>query len=232
MKEKVETGDRGTCFFCEGTYATSRLGRHLKSCRARLKRVEALEEAARYPAYGVRATTRYSSPYSLYLEVWKQASLEQVDRLLRDVWLECCGHMSAFIIGGEIYSVRPTDHFGFGPRERSMNRRIGRVLGPGDTCTYEYDFGSTTELKLTVNEERIGAFPNNPVEVVARNLPPPTDCPECGKPATWICSQCLWEIDAAVVCDDCREKHVERDEEDYLLPLVNSPRAGVCGYSG
>jgi hypothetical protein len=34
----------------------------------------------------------------------------------------------------------------------------------------------------------------------------------------------------ALLCDDCAADH-EHDEEMFL-PVVNSPRIGMCGYSG
>ena len=35
-----------------------------------------------------------------------------------------------------------------------MQVRLDQVLHPGQTCAYEYDFGSTTELTLKVISER------------------------------------------------------------------------------
>jgi hypothetical protein len=44
----------------------------------------------------------------------------------------------------------------------------------------------------------------------------------------------MYEEDAGF-CDKCAEKHAKKcaDFEDYAsLPIVNSPRMGVCGYMG
>ncbi len=43
---------------------------------------------------------------------------------------------------------------------------------------------------------------------------------------------CLGETqgDAGWLCDSCAEDH--KCGEDMLLPVVNSPRTGVCGYTG
>ncbi len=37
-----------------------------------------------------------------------------------------------------------------------------------------------------------------------------------------------------LLCERCVAVHKEREEHDegYLLPIVNSPRAGVCAYTG
>lgn len=63
-----------------------------------------------------------------------------------------------------------------------------------------------------------------PVRILARNEPPEFECAECGKPAAWIN---VWE-DYTLLCDECAD--VEYDEG--FLPVVNSPRVGVCGYTG
>ena len=66
------------------------------------------------------------------------------------------------------------------------------------------------------------------VRVLARNVPPKFRCAKCGSPAEYICSECAWETENAFYCEDCAETH----EHDYLLPITNSPRMGVCGYCG
>ncbi len=42
--------------------------------------------------------------YWMYLEAPAQATLGDLDKLLRKTWLECCGHLSAFEIAGVSYS--------------------------------------------------------------------------------------------------------------------------------
>ena len=47
--------------------------------------------------------------------------------------------------------------------------------------------------------------------------------------ATGLYTQCIYE-DKGCLCDACAKSH--ECGEEMLLPLVNSPRAGVCGYTG
>jgi hypothetical protein len=54
-------------------------------------------------------------------------------------------------------------------------------------------------------------------------------CSACTKAATQICLQCA-EVGAGEFCDACAGQH--DCGEEMLLPLVNSPRTGVCGYCG
>ncbi|MGD9101357.1 MAG: hypothetical protein PVF45_12830, partial [Anaerolineae bacterium] len=91
----------------------------------------------------------------------------------------------------------------------------------------EYDFGTTTYLDLRVVAERQGAASaGQPVQIMARNNPPDYRCKDCGEPATLICVYC----DYPLLCDKCAETH--ECGEDGFLPVVNSPRMGMCGYTG
>lgn len=67
------------------------------------------------------------------------------------------------------------------------------------------------------------------VRVVARNEPPIWPCDTCGQPATLVCAQCVYDGQAFY----CAEHGPSHDcGEEMLLPVVNSPRMGVCGYAG
>lgn len=107
--------------------------------------------------------------------------------------------------------------------------RLDKVLTPGQTCSYKYDFGSTTELRLKVVSEREAETQGQAIQVLARNNPPFIPCDVCGKPATSICMQCVYE-DEGYLCETCAQEH--GCGEEMLSPVVNSPRAGVCGYAG
>ena len=122
-------------------------------------------------------------------------------------------------------------HAGFLPEDESMDVRLGEALGPGRTFLHEYDFGSTTELKLRVLGEREEPLPARTpaVTLLARNQPPEAVCDMCGEPATQICTECIYE-EGGLLCAAHAGNHA--CGEEMLLPLVNSPRAGVCGYTG
>jgi hypothetical protein len=174
---------------------------------------------------------RYSPEYWMHLEVVADARLKALDSFLREVWLECCGHLSAFTIEGVSYnsSLDKESLFYSGFRDKSMNYKISSVLRVGTRFIHEYDFGTTTELALRVVSERIGEPINNPVHIMARNDPPKIACEVCGKAATQVCTQCIWD-GKGWLCDKCASEH--KCGEEMLLPVVNSPRVGMCGYTG
>jgi hypothetical protein len=61
------------------------------------------------------------------------------------------------------------------------------------------------------------------------NEPPSIPCMSCGKIAAQVCTECLWSGEGWL-CDECAAEH--ECGEEMLLPVVNSPRVGVCGYTG
>lgn len=118
------------------------------------------------------------------------------------------------------------------PEEQDMSYDIRDVLKVGDKFSYEYDFGSTTSLRLKVIAEREGYFrkDEDPVRILARNLQPVIPCRECGQPATKVEPGYAAALYGAL-CDKCAKKVDEYADEEFL-PVVNSPRTGVCGYAG
>jgi predicted RNA-binding Zn-ribbon protein involved in translation (DUF1610 family) len=114
--------------------------------------------------------------------------------------------------------------------DRSMDVVLSRVLHVGDSFQHEYDFGSTTYLTLKTASERMGPARGKSIEILAQNEPPSIPCDQCGNAAaTRICSECSWSGEGWL-CDQCSKKH--GCGRDMLLPVVNSPRVGVCGYTG
>jgi hypothetical protein len=65
---------------------------------------------------------------------------------------------------------------------------------------------------------------------MARNEPPVIPCRACGKPATKVAAGYYYVGDGAL-CDACAKTN-RNEYEDSFLPIVNSPRVGVCGYTG
>jgi hypothetical protein len=223
---------KGKCAYCQQSFDKRGMSRHLAVCE---KRQEALQNPSRNGNSKVRTAKVFhlqveggpDSQYWMHIEIPGDVSLKVLDTFLRDIWLECCGHLSAYRIAGQTYSIYAQSDWG----ERNMNHKLEQVLSPGLSFTHEYDFGTTTELALKVVAEREGQVQGRSVVVMARNEPPVIPCGICDNLATYVCTQCGWDPDDTPwVCDEHAPEHPCGDE--MLLPVVNSPRVGVCGYTG
>ena len=221
----------GKCEICGGEFSKSAMGRHLKACIG--KHAVPPKNAKLHPMFHLSIEGRYLPDFWIHIETATDTKFDDVDAYLRELWLECCGHMSAFRFPvPKQDAMKLAFNFDFEAMEREearlMASKLGSRLKVGDKIDYEYDFGSTTELKIKVVAEREGTLKPGKIKLMARNLMPDIRC-ECGKPAVEVCTQCMWDGDGWL-CKACGRKH-ECDEEMFL-PVVNSPRVGVCAYAG
>jgi hypothetical protein len=74
---------------------------------------------------------------------------------------------------------------------------------------------------------------NKPIALMVRNLLPTSECIECKESALYLCLECLHDLNVwGTLCDRHLKKHGHKDNYGDPLPLVNSPRLGMCGYDG
>jgi Plasmid pRiA4b ORF-3-like protein len=224
---------KGTCALCHGEFSKATMTKHLEACQRRATDARA-EAASRNPGrktktFHLVVEGRDLPMYWMHLAVSTGATLADLDQFLRATWLECCGHLSAFEIGQQRYLSHAGMDMDWEPDEKSMRVRLDKVLSPGLKCFHEYDFGTTTELSVKVLAEEDREAKGKPIQVLARNVPPVIPCGVCGKSATAVCSQCVYE-EGGWLCEACAKAH--ECGEDMLLPVVNSPRVGMCGYTG
>ena len=235
MEEMPKLISEGVCNFCGETFSKSVITRHIKACRA--EKVVLKAGGKKQKTFWLMAEGTGLPEYWLHFEVPASTTLAYVDQFLRDIWLECCGHLSAFTIDGIRYELDTgmvdsmwKDFFGPPVPTKSMKARLDSVLTPGLKFRHEYDFGTTTHLTLKVIAE--GEMPGRSKDLflLARNNPLNIPCHKCKKPATHVCAQCIYEGPQAWLCEDHMYRH--KCGPDMFLPAVNSPRVGMCGYTG
>lgn len=238
----------GNCLVCGESYTKRGMGQHLRSC------LGDLSTDGEHSAVHLRITAPARPDYWVHLALEETTTLATLDAFLRELWLDCCGHMSAFTVGDSEYR-KPYSEDGsmpmLGVDRRSMDVPLESVLESdatdrGQEFTYEYDFGTTTELAVRVLDrggwdlasvEPVDRTPDLPasdaVRLFARNEPPEIACEECGTSATRVCQSCPVEGGSdAWLCGDCTVAHEAECDRPTFLPRVNSPRTGVCGYTG
>jgi len=205
---------KSTCNLCSKEYTQRGMTKHIQACLQKN-----LQNRHGVPYLYVVVQGTYNHDYFFHLLLSKTATLKDLDTFLRNQWLECCGHMSAFTY------EKLTE-------EIPMSRKIHDILSPGSRLEYQYDFGSTTELEVKAVADLTAIFKGKKkIQVLSRNARPIIPCDECGKfAATRICTACQWD-GGGWLCEKCGAKH-NCGEDMYFLPVVNSPRSGVCAYDG
>jgi len=199
------------------------LSRHLRTCPQREKAISTVSQkpGKEQVLYHLQVQDAWWGDFWLHMEMNGSATLGDLDHYLRAIWLECCGHLSRFSVGG------------WGGGEISMKRRTVQVFEPGGEITHIYDFGTSSETLIKAVDIRNGnPLTSHPIFLMARNHPPEVHCIECDQSASWLCLECAYELDEpGTLCDRHAQDH---PHEQYGEPvaIVNSPRVGMCGYSG
>lgn len=206
---------KGKCYYCNKELTEKTIKRHMKNCDEIKKKIEELsnEDKKQRNQFMIAIKSReYKNEYCIYLSIDENLSLLHIDQFLRDVWLECCGHLSAFKIKGKIY------------RNHSLDTRIKDILAANEKFEYEYDFGSTTELILEVVDIIKVPVSFSQIEIIARNNEVTHYCEICNSEAQYFnYENYQWE------CKKCIDKNNDMISKfDYC----NSPRDGVCCYGG
>ncbi len=205
---------KAKCLICGSEFTQRGISKHIQSClNKRFKKV--IDKDVTY--YLLYIHPDFTKDYFLYLLVTQNTTLEDLDWFLRAIWLECCYHMSAFFYGK--YSELPKEH------------TISDVEKISKEIFYHYDFGSTTALHIKIIGKYEGpeGLEGN-IAILSRNRQPIIPCDECGeREAVQICTACVWD-GGGWLCEECVKKHP--CEEEMLLPVCNSPRTGVCAYTG
>ena len=200
MKEQ----SKGNCYLCGAVLSKVGMKNHL----FKLHGEESGQECRLLKIEGV-----YKKGYWLYIDVPADKTLAAVDAFLRKIWLECCGHLSMFCRSGY--------------NEMNPGQKLG-TFPVGDTFFHHYDFGTTTETRITVMGTISRKKQKDIVRLLARNTPPVFHCEDCGKTAEFIYMEPDEEWNFPFYCEKCCDNH----DEDMMNPITNSPRMGDCGYIG
>ena len=248
----AQESSKGQCLYCEKSYTKRGISSHMdghlsKKANGNSKGKSYLVEVKPNPRYWDQ------NPYFLSLWVDGRTDMGELDDYLRAIWLECCGHMSEFsdpskeknemdwgmdgyvsflekIVQGRVSQ----DELLRGPDlgEISWEQKAKQVLSEGLKLDYKYDFGDTTPLQLSVIRE-YACKADESIVLLSRNEIPFFPCVKCKtNPSVVILND---GVEHALLCKSCYEKELEEDSsigDEGFLPVVNSPRMGVCAYTG
>ena len=190
------------CLGCRKTLNTKAARNHLKTC---IEKAEIPPGRTPKPMFLVSATAGFNDTntvYALYTLMPNNATLRDIDELLRETWLECCGHLSSFDSGGTRFVSDGFNTGLFGYQDPSFDHRAAQAIPPDSEAEYQYDMGSTTCLTVRVQPapEQARAWlaqhDIDPGSPVLQNLMPEL-CDRCGqeashfRPEEVLCTSCL-----------------------------------------
>lgn len=212
--EEEELKSEGKCLYCKQIYAQKEIGKHLAKHLADMEKTDSGKNTQIYNHIEVEAGEMF-----LHLLVMGDAPMKKIDSYLRDIWLECCGHLSSF--GHKNFKV-------------SMSHKVSNVFAPKVKIFHDYDFGTTTRVFLKALKS-YNLTMKDKLILLSRNEPLKLMCATCKTElAVNLCTTCNYD-GYSFFCESCSAKHEEvcSDFADYsCMPVVNSPRMGECGYTG
>ena len=221
--------NQGKCYICGGMYSDKGIARHIRTCIADKCGINATNDnIPKQGTYLIKVQDRYQKEYYLYLLVDGCVLLSELDRYLRDIWLECCGHLSCFKIEGDEYDSHPDTAWN---DEEGMDIEVGDVIDIGLSFSYTYDFGSSTMLGLKVMDVYQPIYEEKGIRLAGRNLMVKYPCSSCDREAVSMFEN-HEDGKQGLVCRNCMDRMKSENEEIYFSDPVNSPRSGVCGYDG
>ncbi|MBW9152928.1 SEC-C metal-binding domain-containing protein [Clostridium estertheticum] len=218
---------KGKCYYCNEKLSERTVKRHVKGCSVRKEKIgESIASSKKTKGqYILSILPQYGSKeYSLYIAIDIDLTLKNLDSFLRDIWLECCGHLSSFIIDDINYDSCVEDEFELFPETETMDFKLRQVISVGDKFKYDYDFGSTTALKLEVIDEYVVGENYSQIEILTRNDEIQNFCANCNQKAKYFDYE-----EEKYFCEDCVDEDADMVDE---IEYTNSPRDGVCGYVG
>jgi hypothetical protein len=214
---------KGQCTYCKAGIAKNVVTKHLSTCPQHQAIIQQAEtkKGKKETLFHLRVQSADNKEFWIDVEMRGSRTLQDLDDYLRGIWLECCGHLSQFSPGawtGEAFD---------------MDQRIDDVFSHLKELTHIYDFGTSSETVISLIGTREGhPTTSRPLALMVRNLMPEAKCLACEEPATQFCMECLIEEDQwGSLCDAHAMDH-PHDSYGEPIPLVNSPRMGMCGYEG
>ena len=259
----VRTAIPRICNLCQETVPGNRIRRHLLSCFEARTGLKASQAPGKKDRRRIAMKTAHISirsreqPHWLELGVRCDTTLNELDKFLRALWLECCGHLSHFRVNGVTYSVMvpmPGERRRFGPMDEEeaawlhMGKSVNAAVPPLTKFEHEFDYGSPTELELQYvsifgelvqKVSPLQPWHGGKIVILARNHSLRV-CLRCGQPASWKLAperddyeeydEDLYEEEGALWADDLDPITFCEDcapDDLDVSTLPNSPREGV-----
>jgi len=165
----------------------------------------------------------YAKEYWMLILARHDATLSDLDHLIRDVWMEGRENQSTFTIKGAKFSSQSQTG-------AALSIPIRSVTTPDSTFSYEYDPSSKTKLAVSI----VGESPTVPLEgticLIARNERRKLPCQICRGEGAYLSTYWQGDPQLTIICGECAEKNAADLDPEYVSVYPNSPRYGIFGY--
>ena len=115
----------GRCYYCNKELTERTIKRHMKSCKEMRKFIRdeiSDKESRTRNQFIISIKDKYDkNTYCVYISISSVLQLLHLDRFIRDVWVNCCDHLSCFIINKVIYNDNSNEMY-------EMSVRLNDIL--------------------------------------------------------------------------------------------------------
>ena len=140
------------CQHCDKKFGCRKIYEHYDECLAKLYKKKSGYLISMH-SHGITGDL-----YHIYVIAGTKCKFLDIDKFLKDIWCECCGHMSEYHIS----------------KKTSLNK-----YGENDIFIYEYDMGDTTTVYIEIKKILEGKSNNNKIKLVHQNEKPKILCIKC-----------------------------------------------------
>ena len=200
------------CNFCSKKFGIKAIEGHLSTCIPNF-----VNEKSGYLIEFISIGGVINKSYQMFAIFGNKCRFNHIDKFLRRMWCECCNHMSTIDVIEEVNE-----------NETHTNVKFNTLISKYEHANqfiYCYDMGSITNIYFRIIKKLEGINKNTDIELLYRNEPFKIKCDnfkKCKGVAMYVFEQELF-------CDTCKN-NIDKENQEYVLKISNSPRSGICAY--
>ena len=199
------------CKFCDKKFGIKTIEDHLSDCIPNF-----VNDKSGYLIEFISKNDITKKSYQMFAIFGIKCKFSHIDIFLRNMWCECCFHLSTLDVFEEVNDEQSHKSVKF-------NTLISKYKN-ANQFIYCYDMGSTTDIYFRIIKKLDGTNKNTDIELLYHNEPFKIKCKNYK-----ICKGFAMFIYKDLFCNECKN-NLDEEEQTYILKLSNSPRTGICTY--
>ena len=200
------------CKFCNKKFGINAIVDHLSICIS-----NCVNNKSGYLIEFISIGDITNKSYQMFAIFGTKCKFSHIDMFLRNMWCECCNHISTIAVFEEVNKNQTHKSVKF-------NTLISKYEN-ANQFIYCYDMGSTTNIYFRIIEKLDGINKNTDIELLYRNEPFKIKCNNYKKCKGFS----MYVFDENMFCNECKN-NINEEKQEFILKLSNSPRTGICDY--